>query len=120
MEASVWAYSSLPRPIPHYLRAAHWLPLRRSYTDRWALVVRFVLVSSPSLFSDSCAAEAWNGSAKLGSFVRAPRASRSLAHRYHRLKPSPPDSDLLSGTHVARRFVPADRACPGTESARKS
>ena len=35
MEASVWAYFSLPRPIPHYLRAAHWLPLRRSYTDRW-------------------------------------------------------------------------------------
>jgi hypothetical protein len=61
------------------------------------------------------AVRAWNGSATLGSFVRAPRASRSLAHR---LKPSPPDSDLLSGTHVVRRFVPADRARPGAESAR--
>ena len=63
------------------------------------------------------AVRAWNDSAKLGSFVQAPRASRSLAHR---LKPSPPDSDLLSGTHVVRRFVPADRARPGTESAQKS
>jgi hypothetical protein len=88
--------------------------LGRSSTYRWALAVRLVPVSSPSLFSDSCAAEGWNGSAKLGSFVRAPRAS------HHRLKPSPPDSDLLSATHVVRRFVPANRARPGTESARKS
>jgi hypothetical protein len=111
------------RADSHLGTPAHFLPPLLSFhrdARVWPIAVRFVPVPSPSLFSDSCAAEAWNGSAKLGPFVRAPRAYRSLAHRYHRLKPSPPDSDLLGGTHVVRRFVPADRARPGTESARKS
>jgi hypothetical protein len=100
----------IPRPNSHSMYAASPVlaPWRVYVAAGWGpRVISFLLTET--------AVRAWNGSAKLGSFVRAPRASRSLAHR---LKPSPPDSDLLSGTHVVRRFVPADRARPGAESAR--